>query len=534
MLTEVAQYIMVILFILILLWAGFILQHVLIGSNDILEVTIYSTAFGLAFLAIVCVVLDFIWDISLISVGCSVILLSGLLFFRKPQKVTFSLKKVTFPNKWELFILLLIFCYGFLLRSNTLFDPLPKGQDAWAHMTFIQYIHCNHALPEFIPWIEPPRLVNLVTYPPGSHCISALLSQPFPDVSFTLTKIFFLSMGTGSVLSSYVVFKPLLGKKGGLLSIFFVAVFVPHMIMTTEITAEAVSIFIFPLIPYLFYKKKMVASGILLGGVIIIHHFTAFAAGISLLALAIIFFIRMRDTKYVFSFFGAALIGLALSAPWWSQQPFYLGIFYPSSSSAASQVLFNPYTEMVSPLFIVLSMIGVFIFLKNRDQEYYLFLITWSVALFISSQPTPIRFHPHRFLAFFIFPCSALASMGLLSIQRRLNKTLFVFLLLLIFSTGYPPHFWPSVGEDNMVATEWVQDSTLDSVVYVYGRHYIFVYSLSHRKMYEIVDFDDPFTYRVSPTYFYDDAAWVPHDITQFGQFDKLYSCSGVVIFRIE
>lgn len=525
MLTEVASYIVVILFIFLLLWAGYVLQRVLIGSNDILEVLVYSTAFGLAFLAIGCVVLDFMWNISLISVFCSVILLSGLFSFRKPQKVTF-------PDKWELFILLLIFTYGFLLRSNTLFDPLPKGQDAWAHLTFIQYIHNNHALPEFIPWIEPPRQVNLVTYPPGSHCISALLSQPLPAVSFTLTKVFFIGLGTGSVLSSYIVFKSLLGKKEGLLSAFFVGIFVPHMIMTTEITAEAVSVFIYPLIPYLFYKKKIVASGILLGGVILIHHFTAFAAVIPLCALTVIFFIQERDKIHIFSFFEAVVMALMLSAPWWSQQPFYLGIFYPErTASAAVQVLFNPYVEMMSPLFVILSMIGVFILLKKRDK-YYLFLITWSVALFISSQPTPIRFHPHRFLAFFIFPCSALASMGLLEMQNRF-KILFV-ILLLIFSTGYPPHFWPSTGEDNLAATEWVQDSTLDSVMYVYGRHYIFVYALSQRKMYEIVDFDDPFTYGEAPTYFYDDASWVPHDISQFGQFDRLYSCSGVVIFRIE
>jgi hypothetical protein len=530
MIQEVAAYTMVLIFLLFLLfWPGFLLQRILVGSEakSMLEVVVYSTAFGLAFLVIVCPLLNLVWNISLFSVSCSVILLSVLFFFSEPHKYTT-------PGRWELLILGLILGYGFLLRSYTLFDFLPEGQDAWVHISFIQYIHEHHALPLYLPWAEPLQPVDLVTYPPGAHCIGALLSQPLPTVSYPLTKVFFISLGTGSALSSYIVIKPLFSKKVGLLSTFFVAIFVPHMIMTTEVTAEAGSIFIYPLVLYLFYRGKMTASGILLGSIALIHHLTTFAVIIPLTAYVIIKLIQHKDTKYFLSSFKAAAVALAVSAPWWSQQSLPPGMFTVApASAAASRSFFEPYIQMVSPLFILFSMIGVFILLKSK-KPHYIFLITWCVTLFLASQPgIPMMFHPHRFLAFFVFPCSVVASLGLLALQNHIKKVFFVLLLLLVFSTGSPPHFWPSVGEDNAAASEWVEDSTLDSVFYVHGHHYIFVYCLSDRKINRIIDFDNPFSYTPPPTYFYDDADWTPHDISRFGMFDRVYSCSGVVIYRI-
>lgn len=524
MLTDFTEIILILFFLLFLLfWPGFVLQHVLIQSKDALEVFVYSTAFGLAFLTLICPVLDLMWGISFLSLSCSVVLLSGLLLVRKPAKLIL-------PQKWEIVILVLILGYGFLLRSYTLFDILPEGQDAWRHLSFMYYIHQTHALPDFLPWAEPLTPVTIMMYPPGSHCIGALVSYPLESISFTVTKIFFIGLGTGSSLSAYIVFKQFLEKKTAVLSAFFVAVFTPHMIMTTEVTAEAVSIFVYPLVPYLFYKKKVAASAILLGGIMLIHHLTALAVVIPLFTMAVIFSFKKRE--YLFSLFSVSVLSLLMTLPWWSQRTFHLAwIGREMAVKELSEAFFHPYIEMVSPLFIILSMIGFFIILKER-KEYSLFLIAWGVALFVASQPLfPVRVSSHRFLAFFIFPCSVMASLGLLKMRTYL-KPLFFVLILLVFSTGSPPHFWPTTGEENLLATQWVKDSTLDSVIYVYDPHYTFVYPLSARKIYGITDFDNPFDYE--GTYFYDDAAWVFHDISQFGQFDRLYSCSGVVIHRIE
>jgi hypothetical protein len=530
MLTECAGYIAVFLvFVCLLFWPGFVLQSLFVRSKDILKIVVFSTAFGIAFLAIVCPVLDLIWDISLLSVSCSVVLLSGIFLLKKPY-----ISGMVLPKNWEILIIILIFSYGFLLRSYTLADFLPQGQDAWIHVSFMHYIHQYHELPRFLPGIEPLIPVTIHRYTPGSHCIGALLSYPLPELSFTVTKVFFITIGTGSILSFYTGFNPLLGKKVALLSSFFVATFLPHMVMTTEITAEALSIFLYPLIFYFFYKKHIAASSILLAGVVLIHHVTAFAVVIPLLVITIVYVIQFRDTKYFLSFFFTSVVALVLSLPWISHRlPYLQEISTAMVSQTVRETFFNPYISMVSPLFIVLSMVGLFILLKQK-KEYYPFLISWGVSLFVATQVmVPMLFYVHRFLAFFIFPCSILASLGLLYVQNHLKNSLFVLLFLLVFSTGYPPHFWPSTGEDNLYATGWVQDSTLDPVFYVYGPNYTYVYPLSERRFYDITDFDDPFTYKSTPTYLYDDTGWVPHDISRFGRFDKLYSCSGVVIFRI-
>lgn len=528
MLTECVQCIQVaLLLIFLLFWPGFVLQRVLIGTDDALEVFVFSTGFGLAFYTIMCPVLDVVWNISVIPFVCSIILLSGLLIFRKPQKIKF-------PEKWELFIIVLILCYGFLLRSYTLFDILPEGQDPWWHLSFIDHIHQTHALPQVLPWLEPERLVTIQIYPPGAHCIGALINEPLANISFPLTQAFFITLGTGSVLSSYVVFRKLLEKKVALLSTFFVAVFLPHMGMTTEITAQAVAIFSYPLVLYFFYKGKWIASGILLGAVILIHHLTALAVVFPLLTFAVVCLL-LKKWKYFLSFFLVSGIALALSAPWWMQRTLFLTWPQPEVvGGVVLEVLYNPYIEMISPLFVVLSMVGFFLFLKRRG-DFSLFLIVWAVVLFVAAEPaSPIKFSNHRFLAFFVFPCSVMASMGFLEVKKRLKKIPFVLLLLLVFF-AYPPHFWSTTGEENLIANEWMEDSTLDSVFYVYGPRYTFVYPLSHRRIYRIYDFDNPFGYEGEKAeYFYDDSLWIPHDISRFGEYDRVYSCFGVVIYRIE
>ena len=305
------------------------------------------------------------------------------------------------------------------------------------------------------------------------------------------------------------------------------------MVMTAEVTAEAISIFICPLIPFLYYKDKKGAASILLGGVVLIHHLTALGVVIPLGALALVFTVHEKKLNHIYSVSLISLFALILSSPWWLQRTFHLvGPGAEPGFREFQEVFFNPYITSVSPLLIFLSMVGFYIVLKER-KEYALFLITWGVALFIASQPlAPLRFSNHRFLAFFIFPCSCIASLGLLAMKNHIKGILFIFLLIIVFLPSSSPRFWPSTGEENLVANEWIRDSTLDPVFYVYGPHYTFVYSLSYRKIHTITDFDNPFTCN-GQTYFYDDAYWVPHDISRFGQFDKLYSCRGVTIFRI-
>ena len=532
MLAECTGYLLVLFFLIfLLLWPGFVLQSILIGSRHILEVFVYSTAFGIAFLTIICPILDLLWNISYLSVGTSVLLLSVLFIFKKPEKPSF-----VFPEKWEL-IIFLILGYGFLLRSYTLFDYLPEGQDAWVHVSFIYFIHQTHALPQVVPWTAPPVPVTLVLYPPGSHCIGALLSEPFANLSFATTKVFFIGLGTLSVLSSYVVFRQLTSVRTALLSAFFVAVFTPHMIMTTEIIAESVAIFLYPLILYLFYQKKTAVSGILLGGVLLTHHVTAFAAVAPLLTLAIVMCIQQKSVKYFFSFLLTSFTALAVSCAWWLQHIVNVGLGESMITSVGGKdIFFNPYSGVISSLFVVLSMVGFLVLLRDK-KNYYPLILSWGLTLFVGSQvvvPTMLRFTSLRFVAFFAFPGSFIASLGLLEIKKFIRKPFFILLLLLVFSCLEPPRFWPSPGEENMHAAAWLQNSTLDSVAYVYGPHYIFVYPLSDRKIYDITDYENPFTYEYSPTYFYDDARWVPHDITEVGDFDKVYSCSQVVIFRIE
>lgn len=563
MLAEFADAVVTVFTLIVLLfWPGFVIQHVLVRSEDALEIVIFSTGFGLAFLVLICPVLDLVWDVSFLPLVCSVLLLSGILFFKRKRP-----QKMIIPHKWEILLLILIFVYGFMLRSYTLFDILPEGQDAWRHFSFMHYTHQLHALPQVIPWAAPERPVTIMMYPPGSHCIGALFSYFLPGVSFAATKAVFIAIGTGSALSSYVVFKSLIGRKEALLSTFLIAGFVPHMIMTTEVTAEAVAIFLYPLICYFFYTKKVAACSILLGAVILIHHLTAFGVVVPLLTFSL-FCAILKKWEYLLSFLGISVISLGVSAPWWSLRSFILVWAGPEiAADVLPEVFFHPYTDMVSPLFVILSMVGFFIILRNRMEkksrlekekkegdkkannkegrkkmktkkidikQVSLFLIIWGVALFVTSQPIlPLRFSSHRFLAFFVFPCSVFASVGLLHLRTLLRKVFFVGILLL-FCAVSPPHFWPTTGEQNLYATEWVRDSTLDSVFYVYSPHYTFVYPLSNRKIYEITDFDNPFDYEGHSTYFYNDAAWVPHDVTKFGRFDRLYSCSGVDIIRIE
>ncbi|MBU7018543.1 MAG: hypothetical protein HXS44_13615 [Theionarchaea archaeon] len=526
MLTGLGCVMVFLILVFLLFWPGFVLQSIFVRSKAILEVLVYSIALGIAYIVLICPVLDLVWDISLVSISCSVLLLSGLLFMKKPDL------QVSPPLLWEVIVLVLIFSYGFLLRSYTLVEILPAGQDAWRHLSFMQYIHETHTLPDFIPWMEPPQPVTIYMYPPGAHCIGALLSLPLKELSFPLTELFFIGMGAASSLSSYIVLKNFLGPKA-VLSSLYVAVFVPHMIMTTEVTAEAISIFICPLIPYLYYRNKKGAAAILLGSIVLIHHLTALGVVIPLFALALVFTFHTKKLNHIYSGGLISLAALILSSPWWLQRTFHL------ASPAAEpgfrefqEAFFNPYTTSVSPLLIFFSMVGFYMLLKER-KEYSLFLITWGVSLFIASQPLfPLWFSNHRFLAFFIFPCSFMASLGLLTVKNHVKGVLFIFLLIIVFLPGSSPRFWPSTGEENLLANEWIRDSTLDPVFYVYGPHYTFVYSLSHRKILTITDFDDPFTYGGS-TYFYDDADWVPHDISRFGQFDKVYSCKGVVIFEI-
>jgi hypothetical protein len=525
----IVDSIRVILFLGVLLfWPGFLLQFILVDSKDFLETCVFSTAFGLAFLAIICPVLDLIWNISVLSVFCSVILLSFLFLLRKPQKLPFK-------GKWEA-ILIFVLAYGFLLRSSTLFDSLPRGQDAWVHISFIQYIYEMHSLPQTIPWREPVTAVTLYIYPPGAHCIAALLSEAAGEVSYAFLKVVFIVTGAGSALSSYVGSRRLFGEKVAVLSAACVAIFMPHMIMTSEITAQAISIFLYPLVVYLFYRGKWIPSGILFGAVILIHHVSAFALGISL-GVAVLT-LSVKKVKYLLTLLGACGISLGVSAPWWSRVSVTLveavsQIGYQSASALIGKRLFDPYTGMVSPLFIILSMIGFVLLLKKRTENAF-FIIAWALVLFIASQPVfPIVFLSWRFPAFFVFPCSVMTSLGLLELRKYLKKIFFVLLLLLVFS-GHFLYSWPTTGEENLVANEWIQDSLIDPVFYAYGPNYIYIYPLSHQRIYEIRDYDNPFNYETeASTYFYDDSNWVPHDVNRFGEYDKIYSCLGVVIHRI-
>ncbi len=523
MVTECVMCIRVVLFLLgLVVWPGFVLQRIFVPSKDFLETIVFSIGFGLAFLALLCPVLDLVWNISLVSVSFCVVCMSGLLFFRPLKRLQIVFKK------YEI-IIMLILVYGFLLRSFTLLDDLPRGQDAWIHLSFIQYTVETQELPHFVPWAEPLTPVSIDLYPPGVHCIAALLCQAVGVMSFTVLKVFFIAVGTGSCLSSYVCVKKLMGTDVALLSAVIVAAFVPHMIMTTEVIAEAVALFVFPLIVYMFYQEKWVPASVLLGAVILMHHLTAFAVVLSLGVLSFVFY-----KKYMLPFVGVCCISLVLSASWWSQVPFALA--EPGVTNVVTtgrDIFFDPYTGSVSPLFIVFSMIGFFILLKKRGDDSF-FILSWSIVLFIASQPVfPIKFLAWRYPAFFVFPCSVMASLGLLEVKKRLNNKIFVLLLVLL-AMGYPSYSWPGTGKENLLASTWMQESTLNPIYYAYGWNYVYVYTLSHKKMYEIADFNNPFDYTGKTTYFYDDLEWVPHDITRFGHYDRVYSCYSVVIHRIE
>lgn len=519
----------VLFFFILLFFAGYILQRYLIGAQSLLEILVFSYAFGLSFIIVVCPVLDHVWEISLGSVTCAVLPLSILLVIKKSTPLTL-------PGKWELICIGCILLYGFLLRAYTLTDPLPQGQDAWRHLSFISSIYETGHLPQVVPWALPPLPVTIVMYPPGAHCMGALLSHAMGSVSFRFLTSVFILTATGSALSSYVVFRDLFGSKTALISSILIVSFLSHMVMSSEITAQSLSIFIFPLIPYFFYKTKYAACILLTGSVFLIHHFSAFSVIMSLFCITCGFMLKTKKFTYLLAFLLICGGSLLLSSPWWSHISLLLadtGLRSTASVPVTQPLSLDPYTSMVSPLFILMSMIGFFIFLKKGEKKYVL-MIAWGLILFLATQPAfPIKFHEHRFLAFFIFPCSVMVASGLLSIRHRIHPALFIVLLLLL-CVRIPPQFWPSTGEVNLSANEWMGESTLDAVVYVYGPHYTFVYALSHRKIYEIADFDDPFSSQYTPTYFYDDAAWVPHDISQFGTYDKLYSCSTVSICRID
>ncbi len=525
MLTLIGCILVLLFLVFLLFWPGFILQRIFVDADNFMEVVVFSAAFGIAFLVLLCPVLDVVWNVSLLSVAVCTILFSGVYFLK-------GKKKFIFPDKWEVLLLILIFLYGFLLRFSGLLDSLPRGQDAWVHISFIQYTYETHELPQFIPWAEPPRLVTFALYPPGSHCLAALLAEAFGRFSFSLLRAFFIAVGAASIFPCYVVVKSFYGRKVGLLSSVFVAVFTPHIVMTTEITAQALSIFLYPLIIFLFYKEKWIPSGILLGAVILVHHFSAFVIVISLATVTLVFLKK----RYLLLLAGVSALSVGLSSPWWLRIPIVLvseaGVT-EGPQQMVTQGFFDPYLSVVSPLFIFLTMIGFFVLLREKKRESF-FIIAWALVLFVASQPAfPVQFLPRRFPAFFIFPGSVMSSLGILELRRHVRK-FFVFILILMFF-NYPVFFWPSTGEENLVATQWVQNTTLDSIFYVYGWNYVYVYPLSQKKIYEISDFDHPFNYKGGKTsYFYDDSNWVPHDVNRFGRYDKVYSCFGVVIHRIE
>lgn len=524
----VVTYIMtVLIFMGIVFWPGFLLYTLCANSKDtdILEITVGSTAFGLSSLVIVCLILDSVWEISLVSVGCWVLFMSGAYIFKRPS--TFKL-----IGMWEFIVIGLIFGYGFLLRSFSLFDALPQGQDAWVHLSFMHHIFETHHISQSIPWLELEKQANLVLYPPGSHCVGALLSSAFSDIPFSLIKGFFIAIGTSSCVSLYIVARKIMAKKTAALSALLVATFVPHMVMTTEIIAQALAIFLFPLVCYYFYKKNIVATSILLGGVIIMHHVTGFATVLSLITIAAVLSVQQKKWKWILSFLGVGVCGLVFSVFWWGQKSFDIMTKDFTSILRISES-FSYHIQNISPLFIIFLMIGGVIALKKRYKEKYIFLISWGLALFLASQfPFPLKLGTHRFIHFFVFPGSILAAVGLLKIYSLVQYKMFLFLILLMFSAEYSQQFWPSIGEENFTASEWLEDSTLDSVVYVYGRYYVFVYVIAERQVYEIYDYDNPFEYS-NTGYFYEDKAWVSHDIENFGQFDRVYACSKVVIVRI-
>jgi len=519
----------VLFFFLLLFFAGFILQHHLIGSQSLCSIVIFSYACGLSYIILICPLLHHFWEISLLSVSCSVLPLSLLLLKKNPHSLIL-------PGRWELFCIGGILLFGFLIRSYTLTDPLPQGQDTWRHLSFISAIYETHHLPQTVPWAVPPRPITIVMYPPGAHCIGALLSQAVGTISFPVITSFFILTATGSALSSFVIFQELFNTKSALLSSLLIVSFLPHMVMSSEITAQSLSIFLFPLIPYLFYRKKYPACILLTSAIFLIHHFSALSCVLTLFCIACGLTLYTKKVTTVAAFFLICGGALLLTSPWWSQVSLLMGNtgLQSTASVPVTQTLsLDPYTSMVSPLLVLLSMAGGFIFLKKRNNVH-VFILAWVLILFLATQPVfPVKFHEHRFLAFFIIPCSILASSGLLYIYKRIHPAFFVVLLLLL-CIQVPPQFWPSTGEENLAACEWMEDTTLDAVVHVYGPHYTYVYPLSHRKIYEITDFDNPFSSSYASTYFYDDAAWVPHDIQRFGTYDNIYSCSTVTIHRID
>jgi hypothetical protein len=521
------------------LWPGFVLYTVCVGSRgittkkntnninkNILETLVFSTAFGLSFLAIICPVLDIVWEISVISIGICVLFLSGLLL----------LTSITIPTKfekWELLILGAVLGLAFVLRSYSLCDIIPEGQDAWVHLSFMHHIHSTHHIPQIIPWLAEETPLTLKLYPPGSHCLGALLSFPFQDLPLYMIKRVFIVIGAGSCLSLYVVVKQVSEKKVAFLSTLFVATFVPHMVNTTEITAQALGVFLFPVAYYFFYKRKIVAASVLLGGVILTHHITAIIAVLCMFTLTVSLFIREKKWEYIYLFFVVVVIAVILSSTWWGKLSFQTGMMGFGSNGVSLESFFEN-AGFFSPLFVIFSMIGFFVLLKEK-KEYSIFLLCWAIPLFLGSQfSVPLGFRSQRFIQFFVFPGSMLAALGLLKVKSVIPGKWFFILILLTFSFVYPPRFWPPTGEENVYATEWLQDSTLDSVVYVYGRYYIFVYVLADTPLYEISDYDNPFGYDKKTTYFYDDGEWLPHDIEELGQFDQVYSCSQVIISTIE
>jgi len=398
-------------------------------------------------------------------------------------------------NKKQYLLIILIIFLAYLLRilPYLLGYPIPITDDSLRDFQQVQFMIKNNAANFSHPYGSFP-LLHLVVY-----LVSRLGFNPLRV--FLFIPQIFPCIG---ILFFYLFLKKYFPEKHSLFACLLITFFGPHIYWSAQPVRETMGLFFFPLIVYLFDKEisnyKQAKIGIInkifliacFVLMILSHHWS------TLMILGFLFFYLIfmtNNKKQLFYSLLLFIIFLILTLIYWYIAfPFILRLIIKLAKNLIFLLmgliflilflllikrfnlnkiktkLFMIITSLILILIIfLLTKLPVFIYplqiwimfliyalliligffsTKNKNINFFskisLFYITFMIiSIFYIIKGTSISnmpFDPIRIFEFIIFPCSILASYGLLKIKKIIIPFLIIFLLIL-GTLIYPPIF---------------------------------------------------------------------------------------------
>jgi len=342
----------------------------------------------------------------------------------------------------EVFCLILIVLFSALFRYAVFGGrSFPSGDDEAMSSGFIFLILSNGHIPSVNIHHMPG---TPYTYPPNFHLLCTLLVFVTSIPILDSTLILGLLTNTLTVLPFYSLSKEVLGKRNTALvaSLLFAASTSDMYMLTWGGYVNLMALFFIPMIFWLSLRgrtlgpQSWVPGGLLVGALLLTHHFSAFVLVVLALACTIISAARyLREggetwRRFISSLGGMMIIGGCLASGWWlSKITLYMTILAGPAERAEAAVTWitivshsiRALTGIAAAMFFIswFAFLGIYRLKKQGDglgpEETIIFL--WILIPILLAIPYLVGPSPafQRFLYYIIQPALILMTLGLVT-----------------------------------------------------------------------------------------------------------------------